>query len=163
MASLIAATLTLESSTTNTRKRSIGLAPATEDLKHAIINGLCEAIEEILWPPREDTYQSGLSLAAQHESYAPLHGSFHRSKHSYQPLTTTIPLHMRWAKNLQGDDMVINAIEARIEWAARVARQSEEMFIIAAATKDDGMRSELLDFAVRLKEQVANIRAMPAC
>ena len=59
--------------------------------------------------------------------------------------------------------MVINAIEARIDWAARVARQSEEMFIIAAATKDDGMRSELLDFAVRLKEQVANIRAMPAC
>ena len=63
----------------------------------------------------------------------------------------------------QGDDMTINAIEARIEWAARVARQSEEMIIIAAATKDDGMRSELLDFAGRLTEQVARIRALPAC
>ena len=59
--------------------------------------------------------------------------------------------------------MIINAIEARIEWAARVARQSEEMIIIAAATKDDGMRSELLDFAGRLEEQVARIRALPAC
>ncbi|WP_298691743.1 hypothetical protein [uncultured Sphingomonas sp.] len=59
--------------------------------------------------------------------------------------------------------MIINAIEARIEWAARVARQSEEMTIIAAAVKDVDMKSELLVFADRLKEQVARIRALPAC
>ena len=59
--------------------------------------------------------------------------------------------------------MLINAIEARIEWAARVARQSEEMMIIAAATRDDSMKSELIDFAGRLNEQVAKIRALPAC
>ena len=38
-----------------------------------------------------------------------------------------------------GESMIINAIEARIEWAARVARQSEEMTIIAAAAQDWGI------------------------
>ena len=62
-----------------------------------------------------------------------------------------------------GESMIINAIEARIEWAARVARQSEEMTIIAAAAQDDDMRSELLVFADRLNEQLARIRSLPAC
>lgn len=59
--------------------------------------------------------------------------------------------------------MIIDAIEARIEWAARVAHQSEELTIIAAAAQDDDVRSELLVFADQLKEQVARIRALPGC
>jgi len=39
-----------------------------------------------------------------------------------------------------------------------VARQSEEMVIIARATNDDEMRTELLDYAQRLDEQAARIR-----
>jgi len=58
--------------------------------------------------------------------------------------------------------MVINAVTARAEWADRVARQSQEMLIIAAATNDDKMREELLDFAYRLKEQVTRIRTLAA-
>lgn len=59
--------------------------------------------------------------------------------------------------------MMINDVEARIEWASRVARQSEEMTIIAAATGDDAMKSELLMFADRLMDQVASIRALRIC
>lgn len=58
--------------------------------------------------------------------------------------------------------MIINAQAARTEWADRVARQSKEMLIIASATNDDEMRSELLDYAQRLDEQVARIRGVAA-
>jgi len=58
--------------------------------------------------------------------------------------------------------MIINAQAARTEWADRVARQSQEMLIIANATNDDEMRSELLDYAQRLDEQVARIRGVAA-
>jgi len=58
--------------------------------------------------------------------------------------------------------MIINAQAARTEWADRVARQSKEMLIIASATNDDEMRSELLDYVQRLDEQVARIRGVAA-
>jgi hypothetical protein len=58
--------------------------------------------------------------------------------------------------------MIINAAAARIEWANRVARQAEEMLIIAAATNDDEMRDELLGYAERLDEQCARIRCAQA-
>jgi hypothetical protein len=58
--------------------------------------------------------------------------------------------------------MIIDAQSARIEWANRVARQSEEMVIIARATNDDGMRGELLGYARRLDEQVIRIRSEAA-
>ncbi len=55
--------------------------------------------------------------------------------------------------------MIINAQAARVEWAERVARQSEQMLIIARATNDDEMRSELLGYARRLDEQLVRIRS----
>jgi hypothetical protein len=58
--------------------------------------------------------------------------------------------------------MIINPLTARIEWADRVARQSEQLLIIAKATNDDEMRSELLGYAERLDEQCAWIRASAA-
>ena len=58
--------------------------------------------------------------------------------------------------------MIINAESARIEWADRVARQSEELIIIAGATDDDTMRGELLCYAQRLDEQASRIRAAAA-
>ena len=56
--------------------------------------------------------------------------------------------------------MTLTPADARIEWAKRVARQSEEMLIIAAATSDDVMRQELLGYARRLDEQYARIQAI---
>ena len=58
--------------------------------------------------------------------------------------------------------MIIDVQAARIEWGNRVARQSEEMVIIARATNDVGMRSELLEYAQRLDEQLARIRSEAA-
>lgn len=58
--------------------------------------------------------------------------------------------------------MIITASEARIEWANRVARHSEEMLIIAAATNDDAMRREFLSSAQRLEAQSERIRAVVA-
>ena len=66
-----------------------------------------------------------------------------------------------FARTSLGDRMTINAAEARIEWAARLARQSREMTIIAGATSNMRMREELLGFADRLNEQLATIRALP--
>jgi hypothetical protein len=62
----------------------------------------------------------------------------------------------------QGDGMIINAVTARIEWADRVARQAEQLLIIASATNDDDMRDELRGYAERLDEQSAWIRASAA-
>ena len=59
--------------------------------------------------------------------------------------------------------MLINADDARTEWANRIARQSKEMVIIAAAARNIDMREELLGYADRLNEQLARIRALPAC
>ena len=58
--------------------------------------------------------------------------------------------------------MILDAKAARLEWARRVARQSEEMLIIAQATNDDAMRSELLCYSQRLDEQVERIRGQAA-
>ncbi len=58
--------------------------------------------------------------------------------------------------------MIINANEARIEWASRVARQCEEMLIIAAATNNDEMRDEFLCCARRLAAKFQRIQALAA-
>ncbi|WP_298685866.1 hypothetical protein [uncultured Sphingomonas sp.] len=58
--------------------------------------------------------------------------------------------------------MLINPVTERIEWADRVARQAEQLLIIAKATNDDDMRDELLGYAERLDEQCAWIRASAA-
>jgi len=58
--------------------------------------------------------------------------------------------------------MLIDAHSARIEWADRVTRQSEQMLIIARATNDDEMRNELLGYAQRLDEQAGRIRGEAA-
>jgi len=58
--------------------------------------------------------------------------------------------------------MIIDAASARVEWAERIARQSEESLIIASATNDDEMRNELLDHAQRLDEQLDRIRGEAA-
>ena len=62
----------------------------------------------------------------------------------------------------QGGVMLINPITARIEWADRVARQAEQLLIIAKATNDDDMRDELIGYAERLDVQCAWIKASAA-
>ena len=59
--------------------------------------------------------------------------------------------------------MLINPEDVRAEWANRIARQSKEMVIIASATKNKDMREELIGYADRLNEQLARIKALPAC
>ena len=58
--------------------------------------------------------------------------------------------------------MLIDPVTERIEWADRVARQAEQLLLIAKATNDDDMRDELLGYAERLDEQCAWIRASAA-
>lgn len=58
--------------------------------------------------------------------------------------------------------MTVNPVSARIEWANRVERQSEQLLIIAKATNDGDMRDELIGYAERLDDQCAWIRASAA-
>jgi hypothetical protein len=62
------------------------------------------------------------------------------------------------ATSVEGQ-LIINTVMAPAEWAARVSKQAEQMLIIAAATNDDEMRDELLDFAERLTVHASEIEA----